>query len=269
MKNKKLAILGGGNIGAALAQGVIKAGLVKAKDIVVTKRNASEPGELNGLGIKIDSDNAKAVSSADIVLVAVQPKQLLGLLKEIKGQLTAKHALVSCVTGVSLSEMREVVGDKVALFRAMPNTAISIQQSITCIATSKVSKAKEKEILTLFNNLGKAVIIEEDLMAAATVLGACGVAYALRFVRAASQGGIEIGFDADIAQLIAAQTVVGAASLLFSTGKHPEREIDKVTTPQGCTIAGLNEMEHQGFSSALIKGLKTSYGKIHDIAEGN
>ena len=262
MKNKKIAILGGGNIGAALAQGVIKAGLVKAKDIVVTKRNASEPGELNGLGIKIDSDNAKAVSSADIVLVAVQPKQLLGLLKEIKGQLTAKHALVSCVTGVSLSEMREVVGDKVALFRAMPNTAISIQQSITCIATSKVSKAKEKEILTLFNNLGKAVIIEEDLMAAATVLGACGVAYALRFVRAASQGGIEIGFDADIAQLIAAQTVVGAASLLFSTGKHPEREIDKVTTPQGCTIAGLNEMEHQGFSSAMIKGITTSTEKV-------
>ena len=269
MKNKKLAILGGGNIGAALAQGVIKAGLVKAKDIVVTKRNADELGELASLGVTVSSDNISAVSSADIVLVAVQPKQLLGLLKEIKGQLTAKHALVSCVTGVSLSEMREVVGDKVALFRAMPNTAISIQQSITCIATSKVSKAKEKEILTLFNNLGKAVIIEEDLMAAATVLGACGVAYALRFVRAASQGGIEIGFDADIAQLIAAQTVVGAASLLFSTGKHPEREIDKVTTPQGCTIAGLNEMEHQGFSSALIKGLKTSYGKIHDIAEGS
>jgi len=266
MKNKKLAILGGGNIGAAIAQGVKKAGVVKAKDIVVTKRNAKELGELAGMGIQVHSDNAKAVSSADIVLIAVQPKQLFSLLDEIKGQLKSTQSLVSCVTGVSLSEIQEVVGDKIPLFRAMPNTAISIQQSITCIATSKVSQAREKEILTLFNNLGKAVIIEEELMAAATVLGACGVAYALRFVRAASQGGIEIGFDSDIAQLIAAQTVVGAASLLFSTGKHPEREIDKVTTPQGCTIAGLNEMEHQGFSSALIKGLKTSYGKIHDIA---
>ena len=124
-----------------------------------------------------------------------------------------------------------------------------------------------QEIVNIFDNLGRAVVIEEELMASATVLGACGVAYALRFIRAASQGGIEIGFDADIAQLIASQTVVGAASLLLSTGKHPEREIDKVTTPQGCTIAGLNEMEHQGFSSALIKGLKTSYNKISTIAK--
>ena len=104
-------------------------------------------------------------------------------------------------------------------------------------------------------------------MQAATVLGACGVAFSMRFVRAASQGGIEIGFDAETAQLIAAQTVLGAASLLLTRGHHPEREIDRVTTPQGCTIAGLNEMEHQGFSSALIKGITTSFGKIAHIAD--
>jgi pyrroline-5-carboxylate reductase len=110
--------------------------------------------------------------------------------------------------------------------------------------------------------LGKVVVIDEKLMDAATVLGACGIAYALRYIRANIQGGIEIGFDAATASLIAAQTVKGAAELLIKTGRHPEQEIDKVTTPKGCTIAGLNEMEHQGFSSSLIKGISASFEKI-------
>jgi pyrroline-5-carboxylate reductase len=114
----------------------------------------------------------------------------------------------------------------------------------------------------LFSTLGKVVTIDEKLMEAATVLGACGIAYAMRFIRANIQGGIEIGFDAATATLIASQTVKGAAELLIQTGHHPEQEIDKVTTPKGCTIAGLNEMEHQGFSSSLIRGVVTSYKKI-------
>ena len=106
------------------------------------------------------------------------------------------------------------------------------------------------------------VFIPEDLINAATVLGSCGTAYALRFLRASIQGGIEIGFHAEMAQLIASQTILGAAKLILATGHHPEQEIDRVTTPQGITIVGLNEMEHQGFSSALIKGVITSYNKI-------
>lgn len=118
------------------------------------------------------------------------------------------------------------------------------------------------EVKNLFDQLGQAVVIEEELMEAATVLGACGIAYALRFIRAATQGGIEIGFDAKTAALIASQTAKGAAALLLEKGAHPEQEIDKVTTPKGCTIAGLNEMEHQGFSSSLIRGILSSYQKI-------
>jgi pyrroline-5-carboxylate reductase len=111
------------------------------------------------------------------------------------------------------------------------------------------------------------MVIEEELMAAATVLGASGIAFALRFIRAAAQGGIEMGFDADEAQAIAMQTCRGAASLLIETGHHPESEIDRVTTPRGCTIAGLNEMEHNGMSSALIKGIVASHKKIANIKE--
>jgi pyrroline-5-carboxylate reductase len=135
---------------------------------------------------------------------------------------------------------------------------------MTCIASANASAEQNQFVSDLFNQLGKSVIIEEKLMDAATVLGACGTAYAMRYIRANIQGGIEIGFSATVASLIAAQTVKGAAELLLQRNTHPEQEIDKVTTPKGCTIAGLNEMEHQGFSSSLIKGVVTSYKKIVD-----
>jgi pyrroline-5-carboxylate reductase len=146
----------------------------------------------------------------------------------------------------------------------MPNTAIAIQESMTCICSEGASQQQLDYVTDLFLQLGEAVIIEEKLMDAATVLGACGTAFAMRYIRANIQGGIEIGFSAATASLIAAQTVKGASQLLLSKKTHPEQEIDKVTTPKGCTIAGLNEMEHRGFSSSLIKGVVTSYRKIQD-----
>ncbi len=144
----------------------------------------------------------------------------------------------------------------------MPNTAIAIGESMTCICKQYADAQQIKYVEQTFDQLGKTITIDEKLMDAATVLGACGTAYAMRYIRANIQGGIEIGFSAAVASLIAAQTVKGAADLLLRNNSHPEQEIDKVTTPKGCTIAGLNEMEHQGFSSSLIKGLIASYKKI-------
>jgi pyrroline-5-carboxylate reductase len=166
------------------------------------------------------------------------------------------------VTGVLISDMESILQQELSLFRAMPNTAISIQQSMTCICSKNASGKDIEYVTDLFDKLGKVVTIDEKLMEAATILGACGIAYALRFIRANIQGGIEIGFDAATATVIASQTVKGAAELLIQTGHHPEQEIDKVTTPKGCTIAGLNEMEHRGFSSSLIRGVVASYKKI-------
>jgi pyrroline-5-carboxylate reductase len=147
----------------------------------------------------------------------------------------------------------------------MPNTAIAIQESMTCLSAGVIDIRYQQMVSHLFGGLGKTVWIDEHLMDAATVLGACGTAFALRYIRANIQGGIEIGFDAQTASLIAAQTIKGAAELLLVFGSHPEQEIDKVTTPKGCTIAGLNEMEHQGFSSSLIRGLVASFRKIQGL----
>jgi pyrroline-5-carboxylate reductase len=193
----------------------------------------------------------------------VKPFQIKDILTEIKPSLQAsQHTIISVATGVWMKDVEEILDSNFSICRAMPNTAIAIQQSMTCICANTAASQQVDFVTDLFNQLGKTILIEEKLMDAATVLGACGTAYALRYIRANIQGGIEIGFNAAQASLIAAQTVKGAADLLLTKNTHPEQEIDKVTTPMGCTIAGLNEMEHQGFSSSLIRGLTTSFQKI-------
>jgi len=260
--SKKIAIIGGGNLGSAIAEGLLKSKFAKATDITITKRNVSTLKHLEAKGIKVIADNAAAVSNSELIILAVKPFQIKDVLTGLKKVITEKHILVSVITGISISDIEETVKKKVAIFRAMPNTAIAIQESITCISNKNATDTQVTYVKDLFSTVGKVVAIDEKLMDAATVLGACGTAYAMRYIRANIQGGIEIGFDAATANLIVAQTVKGAADLLLQKGTHPEQEIDKVTTPKGCTIAGLNEMEHQGFSSSLIKGIAASYDKI-------
>lgn len=261
--NKKIAIIGGGNLGAAMAEGLISSGFVLAADLIVTRRNTGALKSLEEKGVHISDNNIDAVKFADWIVLAVKPFQVKEVLSLIQPHLDAKkHVLISVVTGVWIKDIEEIVGNGFSLFRAMPNTAIAIGQSMTCIYSHQANDEQVKYVAGLFDQLGKSVFIEEKLMDAATVLGACGTAYAMRYIRANIQGGIEIGFSAATASLIAAQTVKGAAELLLQRNTHPEQEIDKVTTPKGCTIAGLNEMEHQGFSSSLIKGIVTSYKKI-------
>jgi len=259
---KKIAIIGGGNLGTAIAEGLLKSKFSKTADIIITKRNTSTLKSLQEKGIEITDDNNTAVKKSEVIILAVKPFQVADVLNGIKKELSNDKILISVVTGVLISEMESIVKKNISYFRAMPNTAIAIQESMTCICSKDADNATIKYVNDLFSTVGKVVTIDEKLMEAATILAACGTAYAMRYIRANIQGGIEIGFDAATASLISAQTVKGAAELLLQKGSHPEQEIDKVTTPKGCTIAGLNEMEHQGFSSSLIRGIVASYKKI-------
>ncbi len=259
---KKIAIIGGGNLGTAMALGLIKSEFVPAQSITITKRNTLTLAGLESVGVKVSADNLQAVKDSEVIILAVKPFQIKEVLQAITPALTTNHTVISVVTGIDLQDIYAVIQKVIPLFRAMPNTAIAIQESITCISSINSSEEQKNYVNILFSKLGKIALIDEKLMNAATVLGACGTAFAMRYIRANIQGGIEIGFDAATASLIAAQTVKGAAELLLTTHTHPEQEIDKVTTPKGCTIAGLNEMEHQGFSSSLIKGIAASFAKI-------
>lgn len=259
---KKIAIIGGGNLGTAIAQGLLQSAFCDASDITITKRNISTlKGELPKT-IKILNNNAQAVATSEVIILAVKPFQVESVIENIAPILTKKHTLISVITGVTLADIQSMVKIELPVFRAMPNTAVAIRQSMTCISYNNATDKQVLFVTKMFSTVGKVAVIDDKLMDAATVLGACGTAFALRYVRANIQGGIEIGFDAKTASLIAAQTVRGAAELLLTHNSHPEQEIDKVTTPKGCTIVGLNEMEHRGFSSSLIRGIITSYKKI-------
>jgi pyrroline-5-carboxylate reductase len=261
--SKKIAIIGGGNLGASIADGLIMSEFSRPVEISITRRTIAALSRFAERGCMVHSNNKKAVKDSEIIILAVKPYNYADIMKEIKPVLDPKkHVLVSVITGVWIEQLQKAIGKPVPVIRAMPNTAIAIQQSMTCLAHNGASASQMNYVQQLFDVLGKTVMIDEKLMDAATVLGACGTAYAMRYIRANIQGGIEIGFDAATATLIAAQTVKGAADLLLQKNTHPEQEIDKVTTPKGCTIAGLNEMEHQGFSSSLIRGVVASYKKI-------
>jgi len=262
MIDQKITIIGGGNLGSAIAFGLIKSKQIQPAAITVTRRRLNLLEKLQEQGVSITSDNIEAAKNADIIILAIKPYQVLEIIQEIKPVLKPNQILISLVAGVGLQKLEEVAGSNVQIFRAMPNTAIAIQESMTLISTNVKSEELRNLVLHIFDQLGQATIITEDLMAAATVLASCGIAFALRYMRAAMQGGIEIGFGAEMAQFITAQTVKGATGLILESGRHPEQEIDKVTTPRGITITGLNEMEHKGFSSSLIQGLIASFNKI-------
>jgi pyrroline-5-carboxylate reductase len=261
-----IAILGGGNVGQALARGLIAAKRFKPADITLTRRHPHKLAEMAAAGLQTGGDNRAALAGARQIVVAVQPRQLDALLAEIRRSLDPKrHTLVSVVTGVSIAQIRAQLGIDLPIVRATPNTAIAIGQSMTCLAALPEHGDELRQATTLFDAVGTTLVIDESMMESATALCACGIAFFLRSIRAASQGGIEIGFHPEEALLMAAQTARGAAGLLMREGAHPESEIDRVTTPRGCTIAGLNEMEHRGFSSAMIKGILTSARKAVEL----
>jgi pyrroline-5-carboxylate reductase len=257
-----IAIIGCGNIGVSIAEGLIAADKKAAKALVVTRRNTSALGVLKAKGVEVTNDNPYAVSKSSLVIIAVKPYMVKEVLLEIAPVIKKNHVIISVASSISMDEMRAVLKKDVPMFRVMPNTAASIGGSITCISSRNASAKQQNEVESLFKIIGETVMIDEGLMEAATILGACGIAYVLRFIRAMIQGGIQIGFDAETATKITTQTVRGAAELLIHNNSHPEREIDKVTTPKGCTITGLNEMEHKGFSSSLIHGIVKSFEKI-------
>jgi len=262
----QIAILGCGNIGGAIATGLAASGACRPADIHLTRRGVAGLEPYSAEGFAGGTDNAAAVRACDTVIVAVTPQQIDDLLAEIGPLLQARrHTLVSVVSGASIRQIKSLLASDVAVVRVMPNTAIAFRQSMTCISADEGDEQAMEEVVALFDRLGRSIVIHEDLMVPATALCACGTAFFLRAIRAASQGGVEIGFHAEDALLMAAQTAKGAASLLLERSNHPEREVDKVTTPQGCTIAGLNQMEHSGFSSSMIKGIVTAAEKAQSL----
>lgn len=263
---QKVAIIGGGNIGSAIALGLTASKRYSPDRIVITRRRIELLNDLEKQGFTIEADNCNAVEQAEIIIISVEPGQLKGVLRQISPCLDPeRHLIFSIVSGAEIVQIKKILDIEVPVVRVMPNTAVAIGESMTCISADDPDKTAMETARSIFDSVGATLVIEEDLMVPATALCACGIAFFFRAIRAASQGGIEIGFHSREALQMAAQTAKGAAALLTKQKNHPETQIDLVTTPRGCTIAGLNNMEHQGFSSAMIRGILTSAEKAEKL----
>ena len=260
----KIAIIGTGNLGKSIAKGLIKNNAFES--LYLTKRNLEELKEFSkSNNVFLETDNLEAVKKSEVLIFAVQPRHLEKILLEIQPILTEKHIIISTITGFSIEKIETIIGKQTHIIRAMPNTAIAVGKSMTCICSNTYAKEHVQIATSIFSTLGNTLVIPENQMQAATVVCASGIAFWMRLIRATTQAAIQLGFDAKEAQELAMFTSEGAANLLITTGNHPEEEIDKVTTPKGCTIEGLNEMEHKGLSAALIQGMVASYNKINTI----
>lgn len=249
-------------MGGAMADGFIKSGAVKPADISVANPTAQKLEHFALQGASVTTDNKTAADGADIIVIAVKPWLVEQVVNELKPVLNyTRQTVITVAAGISGSQFTAWLkkDDTVPqTFIVIPNTAIAVLASMTFIVPVNATADTTATIKALFDSVGQAMVTDERHLGAGMTLASCGIAYAMRYVRAAAEGGVELGFKADMAKDIVLQTMKGAVELLQANGNHPEAEIDKVCTPGGLTIRGLNEMEHAGFTSAVIRGLKAA-----------
>lgn len=262
MSKLRIAIIGTGNLGLSIVEGLLKK--IPGTQIIATDRSTDRILHLQEHGVTVTTDNIYALENSEVVIFALKPYVILSLIDELKDHFTKQHAIISVAAGVPITELEKKAAPFTNILRVMPNVAAAVAQSASCISRNLADDEALCKTQECFNLIGSSMVIREDLMESATILSGCGPAFVLRFIRAMVQAGIQIGFSSTIATQIANQTVKGAAEVLLNNGNHPEAEIDKVTTPKGVTITGLNEMENQGFSAALIQGMLTAYKKIEN-----
>ncbi|NDP19544.1 MAG: pyrroline-5-carboxylate reductase [Paludibacter sp.] len=260
----QIAIIGAGNMGGAIARGLSKGTLVQSKNIRISDISQTNLDAIKAFApeITISNSNRDIIKDADIIILAVKPWLVHSITEELENKFDyKKQIVVSIAAGVEFNQLAKFLNTDATLFRVIPNTAIDVLQSASTISSFNATKEQEDLIITLFSELGKAFLVPENQLNAYMSLSSCGIAYAFRYIRAAVEGGVEMGIYPNIAKDVVIQTLRGAIDLLEANNSHPEVEIDKVTTPGGITIKGLNEMEANGFTNAVIKGLKASHLK--------
>jgi pyrroline-5-carboxylate reductase len=262
----KISIIGAGNMGGAIARGLSKGSFVAAKDITVSDINEKNLKDIQNFNSEIQctTSNRDCIKNTDIVVLAVKPWLVESIAGEIRDVLDYNNQIIlSIAAGIPIDKLRSLFPGKdeqvPTLFRMIPNTAIDVLESFSCIASWNATAEQEDLMVKIFDELGKAMLVPENQLNAFMSLSSCGIAYAFRYIRAATEGGVEMGIYPNVAKEVVIQTLKGAVALLEATGNHPEVELDKVTTAGGVTIKGLNEMELAGFSAAVIRGLKASH----------
>ena len=260
----QIAIIGAGNMGGAIARGLSKGKIIQSKNIRVSDVSQKNLDAIKGYSpeITVSNSNRDIIKDANIVILAVKPWLVESISEELENKFDyKKQIVVSIAAGVEFEQLSKFFNTDATIFRIIPNTAIDVRQSVSTISSFNATKEQEQLIVDIFAELGKTFLVPESQLNAFMSLSSCGIAYAFRYIRAATEGGVEMGIYPNMAKDVVIQTLRGAIELLEANGTHPEVEIDKVTTAGGTTIKGLNEMEAHGFTNAVIKGLKASHIK--------
>lgn len=255
----KIAIIGAGNMGGAIARGLCKGTIIAPGDIVLSNRSMAKLDAIKEEfpAIGITCNNHEAAKDAEMIILAVKPWLIKEVIDEI--QPTREQVVVSVAAGIDFESLEAMLPQRGnTIFRLIPNTAISLQESLTLISSYNAIAEQEQLLLNIFNEMGVAMLIPEAQMSAATSMTSSGIAYALKYIQAAMQAGVELGIYPKDAMKMVAQSMKGAAELILQKDTHPSVEIDKVCTPRGYTIKGINTLESHGFTTAIIEAIKSS-----------
>ena len=267
LADKKLAVLGTGKLGGILLRAYLKQGLFVPKRVTATVKHGEKAAALaKELGVSVTTENRKAVQGADIVLLSVKPQVVGDVLQQIAPELTEKTLVISVAASVPTNYIEQHLGKKVPVVRAMPNTPATVGCGMTGICRGSHAGAEHLEVArTMFDAVGRTVIVDEKNMDAVTGLSASGPAFAYIILESLAEAGVKVGLPRDVATLLAAQTMKGAASVVLETGDHPALLKDAVTTPAGCTIDGILELEEGKLRVTLIKAVVKATSRAGEL----
>jgi pyrroline-5-carboxylate reductase len=263
----KIAVIGAGKLGEALIAGMMDAGVVKKEQFIATAAHQKRLDVIQKkLGVKVTLSNGEAVRKAHLILLCVKPQTVEEVLRQIADDLTPRHVLISVAASVSTRFMEGIIGKPIPVIRAMPNTPCLIKQGMTAVAPgTHATDAHVQMAQKMFDAIGRCLIVDEKHMDAVTALSASGPAFVYIIIESLIEGGVKVGLPRDVATLMAAQMVHGAANMVLQTGEHPAKLKDIVTTPAGCTVDGLLELEEGGLRVTLIKAVDRATRRSREL----
>jgi pyrroline-5-carboxylate reductase len=266
---KKLALVGAGKIGEALLSGILSSQLVPVSHVVATDADPLRADYIGKkYGVKALTDNRQAVSGANLVLLCVKPQQVKGVLREVRKALRKDALVISVAASVTTTLLERELDHRVHVVRAMPNTPCVIRQGMTALAPGKhASEGDLKVAQEIFGAMGRTVVLDEKHMDAITGLSASGPAYVCMIIESLAEAGVKLGLPRELSTELSAQTLLGTSALVLHTGEHPAKLKDVVTTPAGCTIDGLLELEEGGLRVTLIKAVVRAAERAKELVE--
>lgn len=264
-----IAFLGAGNMAEALIAGLVKGELAKPDSLLATDISSTRLEVLkNRYQLQVGSHNLDAALWADVIILCVKPQVMDQVLNEIQSGLSEKQLVISVAAGISIQKIQTIIGQAIPLVRAMPNTPAVIQEGVTALAACR-GLSSDHLILAqgIFEAVGRVVVVDESLMDAVTGLSGSGPAYVYLAIEALIDGGVRVGLPRSIAHILAVQTVLGAAAMVKETGEHPAVLKDRVTSPGGTTIAGLQCLEEGGLRATLIDAIETATHRSRELGQ--